>query len=201
VISLDDITISNCWCIRIDDRELFTDRQSIRNIIARWRHRFPFLYNWRFVSAQHAWGNSVLIFAGVDNVGMDEFAEEHLVLGTYGYSATVNPVASKPPLPLDRFSPLAGGYSNSAGQFAISPINGSIYLSEFALHFIALFILSSLVRYRAPTWAHAISRTSISDRPADDQALALIERFMELNMEVVPSFIVTMLNPNEDRYA
>jgi hypothetical protein len=144
-----------------------------------------------------------MIFAGVDNAGMDEFAEEDLVLGPHGYSATVNPagVASKPPFPLEKFSPLAGGYSNSAGEFAISPFNGNIHLSEFSLHFIALFILSSLVRYRASTWAHAISRTSISEMPADDQALALIERFMELNMEVVPSFVVTMLNPNEDPYA
>jgi hypothetical protein len=145
----------------------------------------------------------VIIFAGVDNVEIDEFAEERLVVGPFGYSATVRAasVAGRPPLPLKRFSPLAGGYSNAAGEFAISPVNGNIYLSEFSLHFIALFILSSLVRYRAPTWAHAISRTSTSEMPADDQALALIERFMELNMEVVPSFILTMLNPNEDRYA
>jgi hypothetical protein len=202
-VSLDDITLPGCWSIRIDDRELFTDRQSIRNIVVQWRNRFPFLNSWRFTSAQHAWGNSVIMFADTANVAFDEFAEETLVLGPNGYSATVNPagVAGRPPLPLDRLSPLAGGYSTSAGQFAISPIAGNIYLSEFSLHFMALFILSSLVRYRTPTWAHAISRTSISDAPADDQALALIERFLELNAEVVPSFVVTVLNPNEDRYA
>jgi len=202
VVSLDNITWQNCWAIRIDDRELFTDRESVENIVARWRTRFPFLNNWRLASAQHAWGHSVIMFAGVDKIGIDEFATAQLVIGDSGGRATVNPAGpGKASLPLDRLSPLGGGYSNSAVRFAISPINGNILLSEFSLHFIALFILGSLVRYRTATWAHAISRTSISDAPADDQALALIERFLELNIEVMLTFVVTVLNPKEDQFA
>jgi hypothetical protein len=72
--------------------------------------------------------------------------------------------------------------------------------SEFSLHFMALYMLSSLVRYRPQTWAHAISRTSISDAPADDQALALIEKFLDINSATVPLFVVTVLNPKEDRF-
>jgi hypothetical protein len=54
--------------------------------------------------------------------------------------------------------------------------------------------------YRTSSWAHAISRSATPQYPADDQALALIENFLDLNAETMPSFVVTVLNINEDQY-
>jgi hypothetical protein len=86
------------------------------------------------------------------------------------------------------------------GLHAVSPIGG-MYLSEFSLHYMALFLLSSLARYRPQTWMHAISRSVVADSPADDQSLSLIERFLDINVGAIPEMIVSVLNPNEDRYA
>jgi hypothetical protein len=75
------------------------------------------------------------------------------------------------------------------------------YVSEFSLHYMALFLLSSLVRYRPQTWMHAISRSVVADMPADDQSLSLIERFLDINSSEIPDMVVSVLNPHEDRYA
>src|SRR2546430_1878922 len=183
----------NRWELRIDDHTLYTDRNSLLGIIERWRTRYPFLRNWSLVSAQHAWGKSVLNFINVDNSGIDELAELYLIGAGDQYEVHGHPTINGRGQGFDiaqRLSPLAGGYSSSAGDYAISPIAETIYPSELSLHFLALFLLSSLVRYRPHTWTHAISRTSISEAPADDGALALIERYLDINMETIPSFIV-----------
>jgi hypothetical protein len=200
-ISLDDTMMPGLWNIRVWDPELFTDRDAVRRIVDGWRTRFPFLDRWRVHSAQHAWGRSLINFVAADREGFDEFDEAHFPAGpSGGFSAILNvpPGSAPPPIPFDRFAPLAGGYTNAAVQHATSPVRENVYLSEFSVHFIALYLLSSLVRYRTSSWSHAISRSATSDYPADDQALALIEKFLELNAEAMPSFVVTVLNPNED---
>ncbi len=65
--------------VRIDDPELFTDRESLKRIVTRWRARFPFLETWTLGSAVHSWENSVIRFRNVGHWGRDEFSEEHLV--------------------------------------------------------------------------------------------------------------------------
>jgi hypothetical protein len=200
-VSLDNISITGRWSIQVNDHELFTDRESIRSLVGKWRTRFPFLARWRVLSAQHAWGRSVINFVDADPDGFDEFDDQHFPSGPSGFSAfNVTIGTLRPPLPLDRFTPLAGGYTNAAVQHATSPLGSKLYLSEFSAHFIALFLLSCLVRYRTSSWAHAISRSVTSEYPADDQALALIENFLDLNAEAMPSFVVTVLNVNEDQY-
>lgn len=56
------------------------------------------------------------------------------------------------------------------------------------------------MRYRPQIWTHAISRSVVSGEPADDKALSLIERFLDLNRAVIPEMVVTVLNPYEDRH-
>src|SRR6185437_721183 len=46
------------FLIRIDDPELYSDRDSLRRIVQRWRAKFPFLQKWRIFTVQQAWGNS-----------------------------------------------------------------------------------------------------------------------------------------------
>src|SRR5467141_1959121 len=59
----------------------------------------------------------------------------------------------------DGFCPVAGGYSGP-DICAIAPV-GDLYFSEFSMQYLALFLLSSLMRYRPQTWTHAISRSVV----------------------------------------
>jgi hypothetical protein len=191
------------WLLRIDVHTLFTDKKSLRQILEGQRCRFPFLKGWSFIGAEHAWGKSLIKFVNVDNGGKDELSDQYLQGGGGRYEVAGHPSIDGSTDSFnvaERVSPLAGGYSKSTA-YGIAPINSDIYPSEYSLHFIALFVLSSLVRYRPNTWVHAISRTSISDAPADDGALALIERFLEINLEMIPSFVIQVINPDEDRYS
>jgi hypothetical protein len=45
-----------------------------------------------------------------------------------------------------------------------------------------------------------VSRTVTSQAPSDDEALSLIERFLDLNSTAIPSMIVKAINPHEDEY-
>jgi hypothetical protein len=190
----------NVFEIRIDDPELFSDRESLKRIVNRWRARFPFLATWRLIEAAHAWGNSVIIFHNRRNSGIDEFSESYLgeVDGRFEASAQADDRGEQFS-PEAGLSPLAGGFPGS-GSYAISPINGH-FLSEFSLQYLALFLLSSLVRYRPQTWIHAISRSVMPEVPADDKTLSLIERFLDHNIGAIPEMVVTVLNPSQDKYA
>jgi hypothetical protein len=60
--------------LRIDDPFLFSDRASLIDFVKKLRAEYPFLERWRFVEAQHAWGNSIIIF---DNFGRGDEDETY----------------------------------------------------------------------------------------------------------------------------
>jgi len=182
--------------IQIEDPELFSDRESLKKMVNRWRARFPLLETWRLGSARHSYGHSLLFFLNTRHSDIDEFSETCLVDEDGAFNAP-EPSAQDVPFPLaEGFHPV-GGFTG--GIYAISPVAGA-YLSEFSFHYLALFLLSSLVRYRPQIWMQAISRSVTSDTPADDRALSLIERFLDLNVSEIPKMVVTVLNPYEDLY-
>jgi hypothetical protein len=184
--------------IRIDVKDLYTDRESLKNIVTDLRAKFPFLGIWRLSSAQLSWGRSTIYFRNTSNHKIDEFSEPYLFAN--GDSYEERPVANdeNKPFPVaDGLHPLAGGFSS--GTNAVSPISG-LHLSEFSFHYLALFLLSSLVRYRPQTWAHAISRSTIQDIPPDDKTLSLIEQFLISNTIAIPNMIAMILNPHEDEW-
>lgn len=92
--------------------------------------------------------------------------------------------------------PLAGGFGEGQAH-AISPVLNHC-VSEFALQYMGLFLLSSLVRYRPQIWMHAISHSIVPGELADDKALSLVERFLNLNRCAVPEMVIKVLNPHED---
>jgi len=182
------------FLICVDDFELFTDRESLKRIVTRWRTKFPFLKQWRLASARHAYNRSDLRFQNTSNVGMDEFSETHLESRNGGFEASAQDGDQNAPFPLKSgLDPLA-----ERGTYAISPVGGH-HICEFSFHYLGLFLLSSLVRYRPQTWMHAISSSVLEQAPADDQALSLIDQFLDLNNSVIPAMAVTVLNPHEDR--
>ena len=199
-VSLEAGSLEADFRLRVDDQELFTSRESLRQMVLRWRERFPFLRTWRLHSAQHAWGNSLIYFRNVHNLNIDEFSEEYLNEqdGTFQEQALAGDVNERFSLE-DGFGPVGGGYIGGAIS-AIAPV-GDLHVSEFSIQYLALFLLSSLMRYRPQTWTHAISRSVIPGEPADDRSLSLIERFLDVNQAEIPEVVVQILNPNEDPFA
>lgn len=181
------------WTLRVDDHEVFKDREHLVRIVGDWRSRFPFIAKWRLVEATRAWDRSVLEFAN-RMPPTDEFDEK--TLKEHGNSFGVSRNSSTTDI-ASILDPLAGGYTGAPA--AIAPFNQGIFFAEFSLHFLALFLLSSLVRYRPDSWIHAVSRTTIQNAPADDELLALLERLLTLNQHNTPLMVSRMLNPIEDR--
>ena len=181
--------------IRIDDPQIFKNREDLVEIVNRWRERFPFLRQWRVYSASHCWGNSII---ELDNVkpSENEFSDDFLVEGDGTFSCKGSEAIRVDFKTI--LDPLAGGYSHPIR--AISPIK-ELFVSEFSLHYLALYLLSSLVRYRPQSWGYALSRSSTAELPADDRVLALLEQFMALNEIAIPQLVSTALNPYEDKHA
>jgi hypothetical protein len=185
--------------IRIDDSQLFADRETLKQIVDRWRGRFPFLNIWRLTSAQHGWGNSIIYFRNVHKLNIAEFSEGYLDYQNGSFQELAVPDDANVRFSLEEgFHSVAGGYTGAT--YAVSPILG-LSVSEFSVQYLGLFLLSSLMRYRPQIWTHAISRSIVPGEPADDRALSLIERFLDLNQLEIPEMIVTILNPYEDDFA
>jgi hypothetical protein len=180
--------------LRIDDPFLYSDRASLITFIKRLREEYPFLEQWRFTEAVHAWGNSIVRFDNINKGGI--VSEENLVeANNNGFAArqvlmggdqTIIPAA-------DILVPLSGGYVGSSQVYAMQPING-VKLSEYALQFLATFLLSSLVRYRPQIWQNAISRSVTAESAADDRALSLIEKFLDDTLSGFPDMVVRVID-------
>jgi len=190
-------TISDGFQMQVQAHEVFGDRQSLKQIVDGLRERFPVLRRWRLASAQHSWGNTTIWFENLPIGDLDEFSNEYAICsdGTFQHHPTDHAQRFGLREGLDPTSGYAQG-----GMYITSPIRGA-YISEFSLHYLALFLLSSLVRYRPQIWAHAISRSTFGDKPVDDKMLSLIEKFLDLNRNSIPELVVQVLNPGEDFYS
>jgi YaaC-like protein len=181
------------WELRIDDRELFSDRTSLKELVRKWRDRFPVLERMRVVEAVRAWDNAIVLFGNVA-VPPGELDDEWLSQQETRFFATDNPAQNVevPRLPIESLIGPDGG-AFAGARSLISPHQG-IYASKYALHYLGMFMLSSLVRYRPQTWVHAISRTATAEKPTDDQALTLLEEFMKTHAAEVPNLIAGVFN-------
>lgn len=185
--------------IRIDDPEIYTDRKSLKSLVEKWRNNYPFLKNWCIEEATKAWGNSIIYFCNLDKSSIDEFSDEFLSVSDGHFTHTNDQRRNKTLRRIDFktiIQPIAGGITRKE-QYLIAPLDGN-YLSEYTLHYLGMFLLSSLVRYRPQTWVHAISRSFTHDSPADDKALALIERFMEIVLEHYPTMVTESIGLRAD---
>lgn len=168
------------WELQIDDSQIFTNRTELAAIIARWRKRFPALKKWRVIRAVSAQGKSIIIFGNVP-IPDDELGSTVLMEAGNEFNSD-NDVQNDATIAK---TPLAHALSAPGGSFSsntslISPF-GDVYISESALHYLGMYLLSSLVRYRPQTWVHAVTRSIAPRIPADDQALALLEAFMTIH--------------------
>lgn len=192
----------NYWTTRVFGSDRAFTREGLREMLGSWRSRFPYLERWRVIEAVPAYGKAYITLANLERGETDDLSEQELLEyepGHYRAQRVEEHGSEASRIPLDQlFLGVGGGYSN--GAYAIAPYGGC-YLSEFSLAYVGLYLLSSLVRYRPDAWVHAVSRSSLQDRPVDDQALALIHAFLETTHESIPRLAIKALNPHEDRYA
>lgn len=186
----------NSWHLRLDERVLIENRETLLALIGTLRHRYPFLKQWRLQSAQLAHNRTRLMFDNQSaNMG-DDLSEPNLVrLDETTYTSAIDHTGGGQnyvPAP-DILPPLTGGYGNHSLQTAIRPLHG-VVLNEFSLLLLGSYLLSSLVRYRPELWQHALSRSSTIDFPSDDRLLSAIERFVGTVLSSFPPFVVSVLD-------
>jgi hypothetical protein len=182
--------------LQITDPEIYKDRISLERIVQKWRTKYSFLENWCFIEGVHAWGESYLTFGNINKSEINEFSEEFLIerdgrfeTKSGAYNLPYERIDFKTILP-----PLSGGLTKSA-EHMIEDYGGA-FISEYALHYLGMFLLSSLVRYRPQIWSHAIKAWVTREKPADDKALALIEKFMDLTINEFPDMAVKAMTIN-----
>ena len=178
------------WQIVVEQDAPSSTRAELSMIVADLRRRFPALGRWRLVQASRAWGRLQLNFRNVD-VPPDELHED--VLGEYSARFIVRGhLGSERRELLDILSPTGGAFGNVHPSL-ISPHNG-LYIAEHSLHYLAMFLLSSLVRYQPQTWVHAITRSETPEAGVTDHVLALLQQLMETHREKMPELVTELLN-------
>jgi hypothetical protein len=153
-----------------------------------WRDRFPVLKDWRVAWISNSWGKSVIDFRSEECPSTP--LREQLELTSDGSFRSIVPPGKK-------YAPedlLTGGSLSDRGLS--SPVNG-VYISQPALVYLGVFLLSSLVRYRPEIWIHAITRGSSSERPPDDHGVSLLENFLNLVPGQMQGVLLDYLFPND----
>ncbi len=170
-----------------------TSRDELRGVIRQVRERFPALRQWRVIRASQTRTGSFVQFANVTVI--EKELDESALRETDGsFSLIGQPFANSADI---LKTPAAQLLSPCSMRGSLISPTGSHYLSEVALHYLGMFLLSSLVRYRPTTWVHAIRRSVTSVNPADDRALALTEEFMVWHSRVMSEFVSETFNPRE----
>ncbi|MGJ0454958.1 MAG: YaaC family protein [Methylocystis sp.] len=181
--------------LRIDDPYLYTDRDSLITAIQNWRSAYPFLNQWRFVEASHAWGSSILIFDNAKK-DLDDLSHASLVHGDDNRIEAADGLvggSNRFVAVSDILPPLSGGYVRAGATHVMLPLTGAM-LPEYSLQFLGSFLLSSLVRYRPQIWQQVISRSITEHGTADDRALSLIEAFLDDTLISFPRMVVRVID-------
>jgi hypothetical protein len=196
------------------------DKDSLFIFISALRDSYPILKKWCFEHASQDPDGSILSFCNLEKDDEDEFSGELIdydfftsrELNQINYGGnqlnkekvidirslrsnakftyfsefeTLNLKETIPPL-------VNIGTTLEPKYTIIKPVD-SIFISEFSLKYMGMYLLSSIVRYRPQLWVNAISRTSFGDELPDDSALALIELFLSNTLTTFPKFIIQMI--------
>lgn len=152
-----------------------------------WRDRFPVLQNWRVAWVSNSWGKTVIEFRN-EECPRTPLREQLEMTSPGNFESSLPPGRTRPPQDL-----LVGGSLSDGGL--CSPING-VYISQPALVYLGIFLLSSLVRYRPEIWIHSITRRNSSEQPADDYAISLLENFLSVVPGQMQGVLLDYLFPN-----
>jgi hypothetical protein len=190
-----EMSNKNAWEILITTEEIFRDRESLKNIVSELRETFPILEKLNIISAKPVWNASYIDFSNLP-IPDDEFAETNLLSREKGFE-TKDFNSRDESLPYAQFTNLMKSHvgSFSDDRHLISPYN-NLYLSKMSLHYLGIFLLSSLVRYRPQIWGNTISRSIIDNSKSNDYMLSILEEFMKLHVEEMTKYVIEAFETN-----
>jgi len=176
---------------------VFKTKEDLFRIVRDLRVRFHSLNNWSFEHASWAGGFTSIKFtnkkfADENSVDSSDVMAEALSEHPYGFAAKHCGTPIFDDDILSKTQPIAGGVSSNMNTHIIESFGG-MYLSELALFYMGMFLLSSLVRYRPDIWSNVLSRRAVSNSPVDDKALSLIEHFIEISLSTFPKHVVAII--------
>lgn len=177
------------WELRVASSPLAGDFNRCVEQITDYRERMPFLRRWTFIEAGGV--GQILAFRNAEP-SEDELDPNVVRNNSWGFSASAPPYSRYFKDIKASIGPLMGMPGLSGGGYYMQPVEGKC-LAFQSLQFLALHLLSSLVRYRPATWMHSLSRSANEGRAADDAMLALIESFMETVYKSMPVFVAEVL--------
>lgn len=180
------------WTVRVASKPWGGSLERCVELIADSRNRMPFLRRWTFSDAGSIGGPS-LTFRNAEPLE-DELEPNAIQTHPWGFTANPPPFARYFRNIETTIGPLIGTPGLASGGYYMQPIEGHC-LAFQSLQFLALHLLSSLVRYRPATWMHALSRSANNGRAADDAMLALIESFMDKVQTSMPMFVAEIISP------
>jgi hypothetical protein len=175
----------------------FKSKEELFKVVSNLRARFSFLTNWSFFYASHVGGFTSIEFrngrcAGEDPVDSSDVMEAVKNADSYGCQVQHNGEPVFDDDILSKTAPVYGGLHTGGDTHLIEPIGG-LFLPEFALFYMGMFLLSSLVRYRPDIWSNVLSRRAVSNNPVGDKALSLIEHFIEIALSNFPQLTVAII--------
>lgn len=188
-IFLPSLAHSREWTVRIHEATVCESAEQAVSMIRSMRNRIPFLNRWTFKEARVSWGQTSFTF--YNSIPQNDDSVEaignlqDIWFNNRQENSQLYEVSEA------NFLTLAG--SGIIGYY-VQPVRGK-YLAEHSLNFLALHLLSSLVRYRPAIWMHALARTSSNGRAADDAMLAVVESFLENVMDAIPRLVVGVIAP------
>ncbi|MGF6634857.1 hypothetical protein OKW39_002008 [Paraburkholderia sp. MM6662-R1] len=182
------------WTIRVHDSRACESLDGLTELIGRLRDRMPFLQGWSFSQCNNAWGKSSVIFRNAPPLAV-ELAPGSIRQNLNDFEATIRPATDSYFHDINNHVATLINSAPGFQPYYVQPV-GQSYLSEQALTFLALHLLSSLVRYRPDTWMHALSRSALGARAADDAMLALLEGFMTNVQAGFPRFVANVISPD-----
>lgn len=173
------------------DRSNASDRASIQRKITTLRTRYPFLNQWAIMDARK---NGRITFCSWPRNELTEFSadssREDFLDIVWHQPTPIRYDCLTDPRP--RVPPIYGNLLDKETKIIIEPVHG-VHVSEFALYYAGMYLLSSLVRYRPTIWANAIARRPLGSLPPDDRPLAVIEHFLQLAAKRFPRMTVNAI--------
>lgn len=175
----------------------FQSKEDLFGAVQDLRNRFIFLINWGFDAAS-SHGDFMSIqfantkYAGGNAIDSSDVTAVVVTANSYGCQIQRNGTPDFDDDILSKTAPVYGGLSASRDTHLIEPIGG-LFLPEFALFYMGMFLLGSLVRYRPDIWSNVLSRRAVSNNPVGDKALSLIEHFIEVGLSKFPQLVVAII--------
>lgn len=164
------------------------DREVFGKFIVELRRKFGFLNKWCFVKAEWYDGVVSILFASATDAVVGQ-SQEKLYETVRGFESDSVQVLYAKELTekyiAEKTDPVSGNLVKG-DTWVIEPYEG-LTLSEMSLHYCAMFMIGSLVRYYPNIWTNVLSRR------ADDKALPLIESFINLTTIRFPAMVTNAI--------